>query len=352
MARWLVQTFDSRIRPGYDGGEVGKVLVLLIQWRFRLKVWLDAARRRLGDWLRVILARVEQTPQPSFPLRTEPLPVLKSYEKLILTDGVSQTLFKGYAQHRESARGEDETGWILMGHRHEDHGLALAAIPAGVNCEAGVAHVRFNSQAQSVASMILRQDDRKLNMLGVVHTHPGSLRHPSRGDLHGDREWIGYLRGQEGVFGIGTADGEETQDGLVLSQPSPSTQCYLGLRYSWYCLGRGDRNYRALPVQLTIGPDLAEPLHKVWSAIESHAKAIERLYRTLKRIRFQVETEAAGNALLIRIPFDEDKEIRVALSAKEPSYLVCLSEQWLTCDPGESAVDQCVFSILEKLAQL
>jgi proteasome lid subunit RPN8/RPN11 len=127
----------------------------------------------------------------------------------VLTDGVGHTLFEEFAGHRAEARGEEETGWVLLGLREAREAVVLATLPAGALRDASVAHVRFNSNAQALASRIVRQTNRRLTMLGVVHTHPGSLRHPSDGDLRGDGQWVANLRGHEGVFGIGTADGPE-----------------------------------------------------------------------------------------------------------------------------------------------
>src|SRR5262249_1299726 len=118
-------------------------------------------------------------------------------ERIRLTDGVGRTLFEQYRSHRCAARGENETGWLLLGLRQARDAVALATLPAGALCDAGVAHVRFNSVAQAVGRRIIRQGDKRLTILGVVHTHPGSLRHPSDGDLRGDRDWVGRLRGGE-----------------------------------------------------------------------------------------------------------------------------------------------------------
>src|SRR5207302_10637523 len=133
--------------------------------------------------------------------------------------------------------------------------VVLATLQAGMESNAGVAHVLFDSTAQAVGSMIVRQSDRRLRMVGVVHTHPGSLRHPSDGDYRGDSVWVGQLRGGEGVFGIGTADCN-SQDSLpVVHQPKPHAQCLGKLRFSWYALRTGDRAYRPVPVSYTLGPD-------------------------------------------------------------------------------------------------
>ena len=98
----------------------------------------------------------------------------------------------------------------------------LATLPAGADTDAGVAHVRFHAEAQGVACRVLRQQDRRLRMLGVVHTHPGSLRHPSSGDFRGDSLWVGQLAGREGIFAVGTADAEPAAVGPRLCRnPEP-----------------------------------------------------------------------------------------------------------------------------------
>src|SRR5262245_57465493 len=209
---------------------------------------------------------------PPQPRSASPTIRFQPLQRVILTDGVGRTLFEEYAAHRKQARGEEETGWILLGHRKLTEAVVLATLPAGAERDASIAHVRFNSRAQEVGSRIVRQLDRRLTPLGVVHTHPGSLRHPSDADYRGDHQWVRDRRGGEGVFGIGTADSEPGEDRLLALQPRPHVQCMGELSLSWYSLRHGERAYRPLPVGLTLGPDLARPLHTVWSVIERHAE--------------------------------------------------------------------------------
>src|SRR5262249_5603471 len=143
----------------------------------------------------------------------------RSLRHIIITDGVGRALFEEYALHEKSSRGDEETGWLLLGVRKEEEALVLATLPAGVEYDAGASHVHFNSQGQAVGSRIVRQVDKRLTVLGVVHTHPGSLRHPSDGDFRADSEWVARLRGQEGVFGIGTVDTQTEESGSFASQP-------------------------------------------------------------------------------------------------------------------------------------
>jgi proteasome lid subunit RPN8/RPN11 len=183
-----------------------------------LQGFVSSAGRFLSDlgraWVR------ERNPVIRFPAKSARAAARQqSLRRLTLTDGVSRTLFEEYASHRRSHRGDEETGWTLLGLRDGDEAIILATLPAGAHCSAGVAHVQFNSSAQALGSRILRQHDRRLTMLGVVHTHPGSLRHPSDGDYQGDSQWVRVLRGCEGVFGIGTVDRRGRDDRMFARQP-------------------------------------------------------------------------------------------------------------------------------------
>ena len=102
-------------------------------------------------------------PAPSTPAAPRPLQPIR---RLRLTDQVSQTLFEEYAAHRSGPRGEEETGWVLLGLREGDTALALATLPAGAGREAGQAHVRFNAAAQALASRAVRQHERRLSWPG------------------------------------------------------------------------------------------------------------------------------------------------------------------------------------------
>jgi proteasome lid subunit RPN8/RPN11 len=272
--------------------------------------------------------------------------------RVILTDEVNRTLFGEYAAHRATDRGDEETGWVLLGVRDADTATVLATLPAGADRDAGEAHVRFNSAAQAVASRVVRQRDRRLTMVGVVHTHPGSLRHPSRGDYKGDREWVKRLRGGEGVFGIGTADAEPDGDGTpVGSHPHPNTQCLGGLRFSWYTLAGGDKNYREAPVELAIGPDLARDLRPVWPQLERHAERLDRLAHQLARVRFEVVEGKYGPALAVVAGLaDPGHAVRVVLDGPEARFVYEAGESAFQADPGTPAPDEGVYRILAELA--
>lgn len=252
---------------------------------------------------------------------------------MVLTDDVSRTLFEEYATHRKSDRGAEETGWVLLGTRDEHEAVVLATLPAGADRDAGREHVRFNSAAQAFASRVVRQVDRRLVLLGVVHTHPGNLRQPSRGDLEGDREWVPQLRGGEGVFGIGTADAEQGGDAdLVGVHPKPNTHCLGPLRFSWYTLAAGEKRYHRVPVVLTIGPDLAKPLRPVWGEIEQHAPRLDRLAAQQKQVRFDVTEGRTKAALAVVVGLADGGAIRVLLEGADTRY-------FHETDGGASQVD-------------
>jgi len=269
---------------------------------------------------------------------------------VLLTDGVGHTLFEEYAGHRAAARGEEETGWLLVGLRNAGEAVVLATLPAGTRRDAGVAHIRFDSSGQTVASRIIRQADRRLTVLGVVHTHPGSLRHPSDGDLRGDQQWVRQLRGREGVFGIGTADAPGDA-AMFAFQPRPNVQCLGGLRFSWYSLADGDSAHRPLPVELTIGPDLARSLHSIWEMLEAHAERIDRLYCQQTGVRFEVTADEWGPGLILTVPLAARGDaIRVVIRPKGVFYYVIQGGEVLEVQHHDEQVDRGVYLLLAELA--
>jgi proteasome lid subunit RPN8/RPN11 len=314
-----------------------------------LQVLVGTATRLLND-LQRSLHRSLPSPTP-VASATSTAVTYSPLERVLLTDGVGRTLFGEFASHRSEARGDEETGWVLLGLREAREAVVLATLPAGAERDAGVAHVRFNSNAQALASRIIRQTDRRLTILGVVHTHPGSLRHPSDGDLRGDGNWVANLRGKEGVFGIGTADGAEMAGSLFAYQPRPHVQCLGDLRFSWYALGQGDSTYRPLPVELTIGPDLARSLHEIWTTLEFHAERIDRLYRQLSGMRFEVVSDKWGAGLLLTLPLAERGDaVRVLVRPKEVRYYLVRHGELLEVQHHDDCVDRGVYLLLAELA--
>jgi proteasome lid subunit RPN8/RPN11 len=311
---------------------------------------LKRSADRLLDSVNRSLRRPRRFPTPQRDL-SPPAIVYGPLRRILLTDGVAHTLFEEYAAHRSEARGAEETGWLLLGLRLADETVVLGTLPAGAEADAGVAHVWFNSDAQSLAYRIVRQKERRLTIVGVVHTHPGSLRHPSDGDYQGDSAWVAQLRGGEGVFGIGTADGCETSPALFAHQPRPHVQCLGDLRFSWYGLGRGDSDYRPLPLELTIGPDLARSLHSLWPTLEAHAERIDRLYRQTAGLRFEATTDERGPGLMLTLPLAAGGEaLCVLVRQKEVRYRLIRGGEPFAVDLQDECVDRAVYLLLAELA--
>lgn len=270
-----------------------------------------ATLRRLGD---------EPAAAPLTPAPAAVAP--KPLQRVVLTDGVCRRLFAEYATHRETGRGQEETGWLLLGMRGLDEAIVVATLPAGDGRHAGEAHVQFESGVQVLAQRIVRQDVKQLRVLGVVHTHPGSLRHPSSEDYRGDIHWVPNQFGKEGVFGIGTADAYPTADGSLWT-PDPHVVGLGALRYSWYVLGSKDRNYRNLSVEVAAGPDVAEPLRKVWAELEATAEWLNPLADLLPKMRFDVAMgrQAPMLCLTVRHP-RRDTSVQVHIEGTERRYFL------------------------------
>lgn len=309
-------------------------------------------------WLHEMLSRVQRTlcrmgggpperRQPSVLLEAPVTPTrYQPLRRVWLTEGVAELMFDEYAAHRRGHRGDEETGWVLLGRRLEDEAHVLATLPAGADRDAGEAHVLFNSVAQGIASWIVRQHDRRLTMLGVVHTHPGSLRHPSDGDYRGDIQWVSQLRGKEGVFGIGTADGKYTRPNGQRWQPRPNMTCRSELSFTWYTLREGARSYQAIPVEVGEGPDRAASLRLAWDVLEDHASRLERL--VLQQAKLQIEVAPGG--LTVLLPLANASAVQATLSKEGVRYLVTRHGEPLAADLREPRVDRGIYQLLAELA--
>lgn len=274
-----------------------------------------------------------------------------SLHHVTVSDEVARTLFEEYAEHRRGPQQDQETGWVLLGLREADDAIVLATLPAGALSDAGVAHVQFNSDAQIAGSRMVRQADRRLTILGVVHTHPGTLRHPSEGDYRGDSQWVGQLRGREGVFGIGTIENTFPEGVVFARQPRPHVQCMANMCLCWYALAPGDLRYRPLPHRLTLGPDLARSLHSVWSEIEAHAEQLDRLYRQQADVSFGVVRGKRGPALAVNVPLARPGgAVRVLMEGSEVSYYLQNNGDLVAVDPAESRVDRGVYLLMADVA--
>src|SRR5207302_5319387 len=109
---------------------------------------------------------------------------------------------------------------------------------------------------------------------------------------------------------------------------------------SWYALREGIKNYRPLPVALTLGPDLARPLHSVWSVIENHADRLDRLCRQQSGVRFEVVAGEQGPVLSVTVPLAEaGHALRVWLQGKEVQYFWLRNGEPMQVDPKEARID-------------
>jgi hypothetical protein len=315
-----------------------------------LQALVSSASQFLTDVNQSLFRTRDSVPPATFSSRYSP-PRFRPLRKLRLTDGVARTLFDEYAAHRAEVRGDEEIGWVLLGLREADEAIVLATLPAGSGRDASAVHIQFNSNAQALGSRIVRQTDKRLKMLGVVHTHPGSLRHPTDADFRGDSEWVKILRGHEGVFGIGTADAPPGPDALFAHQPKPHVQCLGPLRMTWYSLRFGDKNYRPLALELTIGPDLARPLHMIWSTVEAHADRLDRLARQQAAMAFEVTADRDPAGLAVTFPLVEPGDaLRVMLRGEEVRYFLARNGQVLAAQQDEPRVDRGVYLLLADLA--
>lgn len=280
----------------------------------------------------------------------KPGPQYHPLERVVLTDGVARSLFDDYARHRAADRGDEETGWALLGLREARQAVALATLPAGELREAGVAHVQFNAAAQAVGCRIVRGRDRRLVPLGIVHTHPGSLRRPSDGDLRGDKEWVAQLRGGDGAFGIGTADVPADLADCFASQPRPNVCCLGQLRLSWYALRAGESNYRPLPVQLTLGPDIAGDLHAAWPTLEAHAARLDRLLQQQSHARVEPLAGELGPGLLVKVPLADGRAVGAILRGEEARFLLFQNDEPTEVEPPDDRLDRGIYLLLAQLS--
>lgn len=294
--------------------------------------------------VQIWLQRVRSMRSAAAPAPIAAPPAARRLERVSVTDGVMRTLFDDYAEHRRTPRGDEEIGWILLGLWHEGEATALAALPAGAERDASAVHVRFNTDAQALASRILRQTDKRLRVIGVVHTHPGSMRYPSSGDLLGDSRWVAQLRTGEAIFGIGTAE--------VNGDGAGDANIYGDMCFSWYALGAGDQRYRPLPAHLTDGADLAVPLRPLWNLIEAHAAPLNRLCRQFARVQLDILEEGPSKLLAVKIALPEpDQQIRLLLNDSEARYYWDRRDELIAIDPNEQILERAIYLILAELAK-
>jgi hypothetical protein len=123
------------------------------------------------------------------------------------------------------------------------------------------------------------------------------------------------------------------------------------LCFSWYALREGDAQYRPLEVRLTLGPDLAAPLRKVWTMLENFAEPLERLCRQLSGMTFAVVEGQQGPALAASVKLTEpETSLRVVLEDDNAQYVLQRGQELLSVDPPAPQVDRGVYLVLAELA--
>jgi len=109
--------------------------------------------------------------------------------------------------------------------------------------------------------------------------------------------------------------------------------------------------YRPLPVGMTLGPDLARPLHPVWSVVEAHAERLERLFRQQSGVTFEVAEGKIGPELIVNVPLSEPGHaVRVALTDKQVRFYLRRGDEVLEADCPDERVDRGVYLLLAELA--
>ncbi len=287
---------------------------------------LFALLTRVRSWFRV--------QEPATPV----CPPTKPKSRYVVTKDVAATLFNEFAEHRRTARGNEEIGWLLVGHRSGTEIHVIGTIPAGTHRDASAVHVSFDSEAQTLASRIIRQVDRRLQIVGIVHTHPGSMRHPSEGDLQGDRQWIQQLQHAEAIFAIGTADGDA-------SEPN-------GLHFSWYALGVDDDDYRAVEMDFAAGADAGSPLREIWDVVESRSGPLNRICRLYAAVRLGIinEDEATWLRATLALPWT-GQQLYLLLSSTEARYYWENGQSFIAIDLQEADIEIAVLMILMELTR-
>ena len=154
--------------------------------------------------------------RPPFSLleNREPSPTTVNYqplERVLLTDGVGRTLFEEYAAHRAQATAKRKPAgccWVCAKRRGRRPGHVARRRRA--RCRRGA----YSLQQQRPGG---GQPDRAAD--GSPPDHPRRGAYPSRQPAPSQRRRLcaatvngcAQLRGGEGVFGIGTADGTGSQ---------------------------------------------------------------------------------------------------------------------------------------------
>jgi proteasome lid subunit RPN8/RPN11 len=336
-----------------------------------LRIWWDKLfGPKTANHAEALLPTVEAvgevTPVPA-PVEAPPV----SAEPVIaIRAGVLATMFKDFHSHRATDRGNEETGWLLLGRRDGRGATIEAALPPGEFRDAGMAHVNMNSTAQSVAMRLLKRAHSHLDVLGVAHTHPGRMCRPSQGDYQGDSQWVPYLVQKEGIFAIGVwgmeknnlnslpdkANMEQDDDAEVRGDANRLNTIHEDGRaqFHWYALAAGDQWYRHQALQTVEGDDLAATILGHWPVIEQYAGSIDRLIRMQGHLELNLLPFGNGDApaLLMRQPLPRPgEELQVVLQGREVVFFRMVQGEPEEIEAPAERLDSAFYEVMSRLTR-
>lgn len=282
--------------------------------------------------------------------------------------GVLATMFRDFHNHRATERGNEETGWLLLGRRDGQGGATIeATLPPGEFRDAGMAHVNMNSTAQSVAMRLLKRAHPHLDVLGVAHTHPGRMCRPSQGDYQGDSQWVPNLVQKEGLFAIGVWGMEKNHlnddlfatnnvkedDAEVRGDANRANTTHEegAARFYWYALAAGDQWYRHLALKTVDGDDLAAKMLGHWPVIEQYAGSIDRLIRMQGHLEMSLLPLGDGDepALLLRQPLSRPgEELQVVLQGREVVFFRMFRGEPEEIEAPAERLDSAFYEVLSR----
>lgn len=279
--------------------------------------------------------------------------------------GVLNTMFEDFHRHKETDRGDEETGWMLLGRRESGEVIVEAALPPGEFRDAGTAHVNVNSTAISVAMRVLKKSHPRLDVVGMAHTHPGSLDRPSEGDYRGDIHWVRKLPGKQGVFAIGIWQfdepvnflGEESNQGSgdVRQVAAPVTGFQDGRsRFNWFSLSEGDGWYKACPMEPVPGDDYGQSVREHWEVLEHFAGSIDRLLQMQPGMRMGLlpVSDGLAPAMVLCQPLARDgEELQVVLQGREARFFRMSAEEIDELQAPRERLDTAFYEVMAELTR-
>jgi proteasome lid subunit RPN8/RPN11 len=186
-------------------------------------------------------------------------------EKVILMKPIADLLFGEYGKHLQGPHAEKEMGWVLLGHTSiaqysnpdKSTTQSWAAMVTDIisssttGHDSGVGHFVFDSDEvlRQYSKLTLRK--LGLEVLGMVHTHPGGNRYPSDADLLQDLQWVPTLKAKKGIFGIGTEMKTWVPAGDYQTRPYLAKS---GMVFTFFLLRMDSDRYEPIEVSVQEAP--------------------------------------------------------------------------------------------------